>query len=170
MIKIVCLLFALVLVCAGFAGCGETAVITQAPEGLDHTNWIESLIADVKDVADFKCVVELGDGTNRLVTGDNAKALYRFVTGAWKSAENAETPESVDGAIRLNFQTGKPVYVTEHETEPESDATPEYFGEFFILEDDTVEFSGSPFTSYAVSYHFPDGFYNQLKDRLTMYS
>ena len=122
---------------------------------------------DVSSITDFKCVCSTDHKTEFVIENETAKALYAYITDAWQKVQEAEIDGNEQDYIYLSFQDGEPLLVLNQQPKVEiCDALQvsgeQFYGVFWVYENDYLTFTASPVTSFQEYYKLPGGSYDKI--------
>ncbi len=106
--------------------------------------------ADVSAIDGFECICSEDGETEFVIEGENAKELYTYIAGQWEKADETEGYSAEQARIYLSF----------------SDAEENFYGVFWIYENDYVVFTAMPEASLQKYYKFPAGTYEVLTEMI----
>ena len=124
---------------------------------------------DLSVLTDFKCVCSTDSDTEFVIENDDAKALYAYIGEQWKKAEETEIDRTEQDCIYLSFQDGDPLFILSQEPKAERPDAFEvsdenFYGVFWICENDYMVYTAMPMTSFQVYYKMPAGTYNKIAE------
>lgn len=121
--------------------------------------------ADVSDVENFKCVCSLDRQTEFVIEGKESKDLYNYILEQWEHSDKSETQNSQSKDIYMSFQDGEPFEISNQNTinsDINAGSERNFYGVFWVSENDYLTYTSSPMTSYQETYKLPEGTYMQI--------
>ncbi len=120
---------------------------------------------NVLDVENFKCVCSIDQQAEFVIEGKDSKDLYNYILEQWKLSDKAESQNSQSKDIYMSFQDGEPLEFS-NQNSINSDIIAEsesnFYGVFWVSENDYLTYTSSPMTSYQETYKLPEGTYTQI--------
>lgn len=122
---------------------------------------------DISDVVGFKCVCSTDHKTEFVIENDDAKVLYTYIKNQWKHAEESEPYHTKQACIHLSFQDGEPLLILNREANLNNSnnfvkAEQNFYGVFWIQENDYMVYTAMPMTSFQKYYKLPEGTYSKV--------
>ncbi len=136
MIKKILCLICIIACVSAFFGCSGDSYVNYP--------------ADVSAVDGFKCVYSSDSETDFAIEGETAKELYTYIAGQWEKSNETELEGAGQARIYLSFCDGEE----------------NFYGTFWICENDYMVFTATPETSFQKYYELPAGTYEKLSEMI----
>lgn len=124
---------------------------------------------DVSAIADFKCVCSTDHETEFVIEDDDAKALYTYIGEQLEKAKQTVFDRTEQDYIYLSFQDGEPLLILSQEpkaevSDPLTVSDEHFYGVFWIHENDYMDYTAMPMTSFQIYYKMPAGTYDKIAE------